>query len=342
MFVRIRRASSNFAAFLIFASSALHAQSTAGRLSGSVTDPSGAAVPEVRVVAVNSETGQKITEKTTVQGQFVVYPLPPGLYDVTIKKEGFNTFTISGLKIDVSQSAIRNISLEVGTTTQSVSVSTEAAVIETESPSIQSTITRRQIEELPLNGRDFNQLVLLSAGSVDNNVGGGTDFGSVALNGNRTYGNGYLVDGMPNNNSFQGTSAAPLSIDLIREFKVISGVAPAEYGQGGAQISVVTQGGTNNFHGISSSIIEAKSCRRAIPLTLQTTKVSSVTSLEVRLADRSCCRSTMAATARFSSLTMRVIGSISRLRPLRRFHWTPSGRAISRRCCHSEYSCTIH
>ena len=133
--------------------------------------------------------------------------------------------------------------------TQSVSVAAESASIETSSPSIESTITRQQIEELPLNGRDFNQLVLLAAGSVDNNVGGGTDFGSVALNGNRTYGNGYLIDGMPNTNSFQGTSAVPLSIDVIREFKVISGVAPAEYGQGGAQISIVTQGGTNKLHG---------------------------------------------------------------------------------------------
>src|SRR5205823_14786458 len=121
--------------------------------------------------------------------------------------------------------------------------------IRTDSPAIEATIVRRQIEELPLNGRDFNQLVLLSAGSVDNNTGGNNDFGLVSLNGNRTYGNAYLVDGTPNTNSFQGTAAAPLSIDVIREFKVISGVAPAEYGQGGAQISVVTQGGTNRFHG---------------------------------------------------------------------------------------------
>src|SRR5437868_9241048 len=133
--------------------------------------------------------------------------------------------------------------------TQSVSVAAESAAIETDSPAVAATIVRQQIEELPLNGRDFNQLVLLSAGSVDNSVGGGTDFGSVALNGNRTYGNAYLVDGTPNTNAFQGTAAVPLSIDVIREFKVISGVAPAEYGQGGAQISIVTQGGTNKLHG---------------------------------------------------------------------------------------------
>jgi hypothetical protein len=143
----------------------------------------------------------------------------------------------------------RNVTLEVSGIGQSVTVSADAAAMATDTSSVESTIVRRQVEELPLNGRDFNQLVLLAAGAVDNSVGGGTDFGAVALNGNRTYGNDYLVDGMPNNNSFQNTSATPLSIDLIREFKVYSGVAPAEFGQGGAQVSVVTQGGTNKLHG---------------------------------------------------------------------------------------------
>jgi outer membrane receptor protein involved in Fe transport len=235
--------------FLLLLTIRVFAQSTAGRFSGTVTDASGAAVPDAAVTALNSETGQRVTEATNGQGRFVLYPLPPGVYDITARKTGFSAFTLSGVKIDVSQSVVRDISLEVGAITQSVSVAADAVSIETGSPAIQSTITRQQIDQLPLNGRDFNQLVLLAAGAVDNNVGGGTDFGSVALNGNRTYGNSYLLDGTPNNNSFQNTSAAPLSVDLIREFKVYSGVAPAEYGQGGAQISIVTQSGTNKFHG---------------------------------------------------------------------------------------------
>jgi hypothetical protein len=226
-----------------------YAQSTAGRYSGALTDPSGAVIPGARVTAVNIDTGRRVQEVSSAQGQFVLYPLDPGAYNISIEKQGFKTYALNGVAIDVSASIVRNISLEVGATSESVSVSADADVIETDSPSVQSTITRRQIEELPLNGRDFNQLILLAAGSVDNSVGGGTDFGSVALNGNRTYGNGYLIDGMPNNNSFQNTSAAPLSIDLIREFKVYSGVAPAEFGQGSSQVSVVSQGGTNQLHG---------------------------------------------------------------------------------------------
>jgi hypothetical protein len=237
------------ATICFFAAPCLLAQSTAGRLSGTVTDPSGAPVPQVRLTALNTETGQKVVETSNLQGQFVVYPLLPGVYDITAQKEGFTTFTISGLKVDVSESLVRNIGLQVGAITQSVLVEAEAAAIQTDSPAIEATIVRQQIEELPLNGRDFNQLVLLAAGSVDNNTGGNNDFGSVALNGNRTYGNSYRVDGTPNTNAYQGTSAVPLSIDVIREFKVYSGVAPAEFGQGGAQVTVVTQSGTNVLHG---------------------------------------------------------------------------------------------
>ncbi|MCU1232095.1 MAG: hypothetical protein JWP63_62 [Candidatus Solibacter sp.] len=234
---------------LICAAISLLAQSTAGRFSGTATDASGAAVPGATVIALNMDTGQKLAGKTSGVGEFVLYPLPPGTYNITIQKEGFNTFQISSVSIQVSESMVRNVKLEVGAMAQSVSVSAESAAIQSDSPAIQSTVERAQVEELPLNGRDFNQLVLLAAGSVDNDTGSNTDFGSVALNGNRTYGNSYLVDGTPNNNSFQGKSAAPLSIDLIREFKVYSGVAPAEFGQGSSQISVVTQGGTNRFHG---------------------------------------------------------------------------------------------
>jgi hypothetical protein len=227
----------------------LPAQTTSGRFTGTVTDPTGAGVPQAKITAVNSETGQKIAETSNGEGGFVLYPLPPGIYDVAVQKQGFNSFTISGVKIDVSESVVRNIALQVGAISQSVSVSAESAAIQTDSPAIAATMDRSQIESLPLNGRDYNQLVLLSAGSVDNSTGGNNDFGSVALNGNRTYGNAYLVDGTPNTNSYQGTSAAPLSIDLIREFKVYSGVAPAEFGQGGSQITVVTQSGTNRYHG---------------------------------------------------------------------------------------------
>src|SRR4051812_13196478 len=90
------------AVICLFTASNVIAQSTAGRFSGTVTDPSGTSVPQVRVTALNTETGQKLVETTNMQGQFVLYPLAPGTYDVTAQKEGFTTFALSGLKVDVS------------------------------------------------------------------------------------------------------------------------------------------------------------------------------------------------------------------------------------------------
>src|SRR2546423_15688773 len=106
----------------------LPAQTTAGRFSGSVTDPSAAAVPGVRVTALNTETGQKVVETTNSEGNFVLYPLPPGIYNVTAQKDGFSTFEISSLKVDVSQSVSRNIQLQVGGVSQSVTVSGDATI----------------------------------------------------------------------------------------------------------------------------------------------------------------------------------------------------------------------
>src|SRR5512133_728121 len=96
------------------AAAVLFAQSTAGRFSGSVADPSGASVPDVRVTALNNETGQKLVETTTGEGRFVLYPLPPGVYTITAQKDGFSTFTIANVKVDVSESVSRNITLQVG------------------------------------------------------------------------------------------------------------------------------------------------------------------------------------------------------------------------------------
>ena len=139
---------------IMLSAAALFSQTTAGRFSGTVTDASGAAVPDVRITALNAETGQKLVEIANGEGRFVLYPLPPGVYTITAQKDGFSAFTIAGLKVDVSESVVRNISLQVGMMTQSVSVEAEAAAIRTDSPAIEATIVRQQIEELPLNGRD--------------------------------------------------------------------------------------------------------------------------------------------------------------------------------------------
>src|ERR1035441_3748371 len=106
------------ASFFLFS---VTAQTTAGRLSGTVVDSSGAGVPDATVTVINTETSQELREKTSAEGRYVIYPLLPGVYNVTVGKQGFSNFTISGLKVDVSASLSRNISLEVGSISQSVS-----------------------------------------------------------------------------------------------------------------------------------------------------------------------------------------------------------------------------
>lgn len=224
-------------------------QTSAGRLTGSLLDSSGALIPNASITATNMETGAVMTEKTNSSGTYVLYPLPPGTYTVTAEAAGFRTQRVETVSVEVASIQTLNIKLEVANQQKEVIVvSASNAAIVSDSPSVEATISRAQIDALPLNSRDFNQLVLLSAGAVDN-AGGGGDFGAAALNGNRSYGNGYQLDGVSNQNPFTGTSASAVSVDVIREFKVTSGAAPAEYGEAGTHVAIVTRSGGNAFHG---------------------------------------------------------------------------------------------
>ncbi|MBI4874776.1 MAG: TonB-dependent receptor [Acidobacteria bacterium] len=225
-------------------------QTTGGRIMGTILDRSGAAVPAAKLSARNIETGIERGAESNGEGNYVLYPLQPGVYRVTVQAPGFRAEQVDQIRVDVSAVLTRNFRLEVGALEQVVAVSAETAPMLVQTASVESTIIREQIESLPLNGRDFNTLVLLAAGAVENiNSGNGKDFGSVAANGNRAFSNDYLLDGTPNNDVFQGRSGAAVSVDVIREFKVTSGVAPAEFGQAGTQVTVATRGGTNKIHG---------------------------------------------------------------------------------------------
>jgi carboxypeptidase family protein len=219
------------------------AQSTAARISGTVVDASGAALQNARVSATNLETGWKVNAASNAEGRYVLFPLPPGTYSVDFEKTGFHTLRIEQIQLYAGDSVGRNARLEVGAISQAVTVSSSVLALN-ESPSTESTITEDQVNTLPLNGRDYNQLVLLGGGAVDPVAGVSYDLGSVAINGNRSYSNEYSVDGVSNTFTWQNISAVPLSVGLIREFKVISGVAPAEYGHGAANIVVVSKSGT--------------------------------------------------------------------------------------------------
>jgi hypothetical protein len=225
-----------------------YGQHASGRISGGVFDNTDARIGGAEVKATNVDTGTQIAVTSNHEGDFVLFPLQPGVYDITVGATGFRGERVSGIRVGVAAVIHRDIQLQVGDVQQSVVISAAAQPILTQSGSVESTINREQIEALSLNGRDFNQLVLLAAGAVENTNPAG-DFGPVSANGNRAFSNDYLLDGTPNNNVFGGGSAAAVSVDVIKEFKVISDAAPAEYGQAGTQVTIVTRSGTNRFHG---------------------------------------------------------------------------------------------
>ena len=237
-----------FSLLLLALGTSALAQTSAGRVTGIVTDSSGAVVPHAALAALNTETGIVTSATTNGEGLYVLYPLPPGTYTISFEANGFRTEKIEGVIVDLEAVLSRDVRLEVKAAQQETVVVTASAPIVSDSPSVQTTMVTEQIQTLPLNARDFNQLVNLAAGAVQTAYPG-YDFGSVAVNGNRSYGNDYMIDGTPNTAPFGHNSATPLSVDTIREFKVTSGVATAEYGQAGTQVSIVTRSGSNAYHG---------------------------------------------------------------------------------------------
>jgi hypothetical protein len=225
-----------------------HAQTSAGRITGVITDVSGAVIPRATVTAQNSETGIVTPTASNAEGLYVLYPLAPGTYTISVEAAGFRTEKIEGVVVDLEAVLSRDVHMEVMAAQRETIIVTASSPIVSDSPSVQSTMVTEQIQTLPLNARDFNQLVILSAGAVESAYSG-YDFGSVAVNGNRAYGNDYMIDGTPNTNPFVRTSSTAISVDTIREFKVTSGVAAAEYGQSGTQVSIVTRSGSNGLHG---------------------------------------------------------------------------------------------
>jgi hypothetical protein len=171
---------------LFVASWSMSAQSTAGRLMGTVSDSSGAVVNGAIVTVTNSGTGEHKLGRAGHDGNYVIFPIPPGTYDITVDQAGFSPIAIRNVIFDVNSEVVRNFKLTVGNISEQVTVNGDSAPMLNENISVESTVTAQQLNALPLNGRDFNQLVLLTPGATDNSVATGEnlDFGYYSLNGN--------------------------------------------------------------------------------------------------------------------------------------------------------------
>ena len=241
----------------------LWAQSAStGAVSGIVHDKSGAVIPGASVKLTSIGTGTARTVTTDNAGSFTFSLLPPGDYSAMFTAQGFKAATAGSVTVNVTETTVVNITMEVGTQEQTVTVNAEAEILQTENPTLGGLVGARGVTELPLATRNYTQILALFPGVVGN-VNNATTLGrgslDIAASGNTQYSNSYQMDGADINNyhsdtaSDYGGARAGVAIpnpDAIQEFKVQTSMYDAVYGRtSGANVDVVTKSGTNNFHG---------------------------------------------------------------------------------------------
>ncbi|MGA8043277.1 MAG: carboxypeptidase regulatory-like domain-containing protein [Terracidiphilus sp.] len=227
--------------------------SATGTILGTVTDSTGAIVPNAKVTVTNTGTNVKFVATTSSAGDYFAPNLNPGSYTVTAEAKGFQRSLSTPFTLTVSQRARVDLALKIGSTSETVSVSAQAVSLDTDTTELANLVSQQQVENLPLNGRNFMQLLLVGAGAVT--VGGeqGTmrqgEGNAISVNGGRPEGNNYTLDGLVNTDAALVTPAVILSQDAIQEFKVSSGTYSADQGFSATQINIVSKAGTNTPHG---------------------------------------------------------------------------------------------
>jgi len=230
------------------------AQSTGGRIRGTVTDPSGAAVVAAKVTLINEATNVSRDVDTGANGEYLLIEVPVGSYEIDVSQQGFKKYVRKGIALDLNQAISVDIILQLGTTAETVEVTGAPPVVDTSSTQLGAVVNERASTQLPLNQRDVYQLLQLQPG-VQSQLGNDTFYGSdkagvVTVNGGRGRANNYSVNGGDGNDLFANLPAIEPSPDSIEEFRVITNSFDAEYGRNsGAVVNVVTKSGTNAYHG---------------------------------------------------------------------------------------------
>lgn len=246
------------------------AQTETGRIQGTVTDQSGAAVAGATIKITAVTTNREVTVQTNEDGSYSALSLSPGQYRVEVSQANFKT-TTQNITLQVQQIADLNYTLEPGDVSATVDVTTDIPLVETASSSLGAVIEGRQAVELPLNGRNVLELARLApgvtqgvtggfasgaGGNAETYRGGNTGGAAISVNGQRTQANNFLLDGVDNNESLVNTVNIFPSADAVREFRVQTSVATAEYGRGGgAIINTVTRSGQNRVYGSAYTFI---------------------------------------------------------------------------------------
>jgi hypothetical protein len=253
----IRLSRSAAIAAILFSGLSLPGQ-TLGDISGQVADSSHAAVAESNVTLTNTATNAVRQGSTNAEGLYTFTAVPPGIYNIKVEHPGFKTANSNNVEVQVQQSVRLDFTLEVGQVTESVQVEAAADLLQSENATVGSVIEGKSIAELPLNGREYLNLVTLSpnvsnlappSGQAQSRQGGDRANQSISAGGNRIVFDYFTLDGVVNTDPNFNTYVVLPSIDALQEFKVQTGVYPAEFGHEATQINVLTKSGGNAYHG---------------------------------------------------------------------------------------------
>jgi hypothetical protein len=246
----------NVPAFVLFACLSSAAQQITGNFRGTVTDPSGAVITGAEVTAQQAETALSRTTTTDRNGNYLLLELPVGHYRLHVAAKGFEEYVQDGITLNVNETASVSPRLAVGSEKQQVLVRADAELIEPTVTSMGKVVEQRELEDLPLNGRNFAQLGLLQPGVVPLTPGIAEAGGSLrngqayAVNGQRPESNNFLIDGANNFNGVDGGFVLKPPVDAISEFRIITHNANAEFGDAlGSTTNIITRSGTNQLHG---------------------------------------------------------------------------------------------
>jgi outer membrane receptor protein involved in Fe transport len=246
----------------LFSSLAAYGQTDTASIVGTVVDASGATLPNAVVTLVNLGTNLKTVAKTDSAGNYIATPLKIGNYSVAVEVQGFKGVTRTGIVLQVQDRLRVDFTLQVGSVSEQITVRDAAPLLQSESSALGNVIESQQIADLPLNGRDYTQLVALTTGVTkiaESGIGltggsatasNGNAGGAFAVNGTRGLLNNFILDGIDNNSNDNGAQVLKTSVDAIQEFKVQTSNYSAEFGRsGGAVINATIKSGTNGFHG---------------------------------------------------------------------------------------------
>ncbi len=239
---------------LLALAAALAAQQDMGLITGIVTDSTGAAVPGARVSVVNADTNEVRTAETAAAGAYTVGPLRIGTYHLTVEKQGFKKSVRNGIQVSAQDRLRADFELQLGQLSETVTVTAETPVLQSEQSSIGQVVEQGQVRGLPLNGRNFQQLAWISAGIMPSTRGRDRESGFNS-HGQQSTQNNFIVDGVDNNNNIMGMQDRKAqvlvpSLDAVSEFTIQTSNYTAEFGRNSGAVMIVSiKSGTNQFHG---------------------------------------------------------------------------------------------